>query len=74
MTEAEQWIRKSIAADAKNGMKFQLALDQAVYGEFFRRQGNQAKAQEELGKATEIMGECGADGWVEKYEKKLAEL
>ncbi len=27
-----------------------------------------------LGKAIEILKECGADGWVEKYEKELALL
>jgi len=27
---------------------------------------------ENLGKAIEILKECGADGWVEKYEKELA--
>jgi len=32
------------------------------------------KAQENLGKAIEILKECGADGWVEKYEKELATL
>jgi hypothetical protein len=32
------------------------------------------KAKENLNKAIEIMEECGADGWVEKYEKELAKL
>jgi tetratricopeptide (TPR) repeat protein len=32
------------------------------------------KAQENLGKAVEILKECGADGWVEKYEKELSKL
>jgi tetratricopeptide (TPR) repeat protein len=74
VNEAERWIRQAIAADGKNGMKLALGLDHALYGKFFKRQGDQAKAQEELGKATEIMRECGADGWVVKYEKELAEL
>ncbi len=30
------------------------------------------KARENLGKAIEILEGCGADGWVEKYEKELA--
>jgi hypothetical protein len=29
------------------------------------------KAQENLGKAIEIQKECGADGWVDKYEKEM---
>ena len=28
----------------------------------------------QLNKAIEIMKECGADGWLERYEKELAEL
>jgi len=32
------------------------------------------KARENLGKAIEILKECGADGWVEKFEKELAVL
>ena len=31
-------------------------------------------AVEKLGKAIDIFKECGADGWVEKYEKEIAEL
>jgi hypothetical protein len=32
------------------------------------------KAQEQMNMALEILKECGADGWVEKYERELAEL
>jgi len=31
-------------------------------------------AKENLNKAIEILKECGADGWVEKYEKELAAI
>ena len=31
-------------------------------------------AHEHLKKAIEFMKECGADGWVERYERQLAEL
>ncbi len=40
----------------------------------FRRKGDQSKAKENLNKAIEIFKKCGADGWVEKYEKELALL
>jgi len=40
----------------------------------FKRKGDRLKAQENLGKAIEILKECGADGWVEKYEKELGTL
>jgi len=74
IAEAEQWIQKAIDADDRNGVKWRLGLNHALYGDFFKRQGDRIKAQNEIGKATKIMQECGADGWVEKYEKELAEL
>ncbi len=39
-----------------------------------KRKGEKSKAKENLGKAIEIYRECGADGWVEKYEKELAAI
>src|SRR5512139_4015932 len=72
MSEAEHWIQKAIEADERNRMMYHLGKDYALYGEFFKRKGNRLKAQENLGKAIEILKECGADGWVEKYEKELA--
>jgi class 3 adenylate cyclase/tetratricopeptide (TPR) repeat protein len=74
MPEAETWIRKAIEADKRNGMMFHLGKGYALYAELFRRKGDQSKAKETLGKAIEIFQECGADGWVERYEKELAEL
>ena len=53
---------------------WELGRDYALYAEFFRRKGDQSKAKENLNKAIEILTECGADGWVEKYEKDLAAL
>ena len=53
---------------------FLLGRDYAVYADLFKRKGNRLKAQENLGKAIEIFKECGADGWVEKYEKELVTL
>lgn len=74
MTEAEHWIRKAIEADERNGMRFHLGRDYALYAEFFKRQDDRTKAQENLGKAIDILRERGADGWVEKYEKELTAL
>ena len=48
--------------------------DYALYAELFKRKGDQSKAKENLIKAIDILKECGADGWVEKYQKKLATL
>jgi class 3 adenylate cyclase/tetratricopeptide (TPR) repeat protein len=74
MSEAENRIQKAIEADQKNRTMFHLGKDYALYADLFKRKGDKLKAQENLGKAIEILKECGADGWVEKYEKELAML
>jgi len=55
-------------------MIFFLTQDYALYAELFKRKGDQSKAKENLNKAIKILTECGADGWIEKYEKELALL
>ena len=74
ISETERWIQKAIEADQRNGMMFHLGKDYALYADLFKREGDRLKAQEHLGKAIEILKECGADGWVEKYAKELATL
>jgi class 3 adenylate cyclase/tetratricopeptide (TPR) repeat protein len=74
MREAEKWIREAIEADRQNGVLFELARDLAVFGEVYKRKGDRSKAQENLSKAIEILKECGADGWVRKYEEEKAKL
>jgi class 3 adenylate cyclase/tetratricopeptide (TPR) repeat protein len=74
LSEAEHWIQKAIEADQRNRMMFHLGKDYALYAELFKRKGDRLKAQENLGRAIEILKECGADGWVAKYEKELATL
>jgi tetratricopeptide (TPR) repeat protein len=74
ISEAEKWITKAIETNKKYGHRLYLAIDYALYAELFIRKGDQSKAKENLNKAIEIFKECGADGWVEKYEKELAEL
>ena len=72
--EAEHWIQKAIEADQRNRMMFHLGKDYALYADLFKRKGDRLKARENLGKAVEILKECGADGWVEKAEKELATI
>jgi tetratricopeptide (TPR) repeat protein len=74
MTEAEDWIKKAIEANKRNGMMWNLASDYALYAELFKRKGETLKAKENLSRAIEMFKECGADGWVEKYEKELTAL
>jgi tetratricopeptide (TPR) repeat protein len=72
--EAQDWISKAVEADKRNGMMWHLGKDYALYAELFKRKGDLPKAKENLGKAIKIFKECGADGWVEKYEKELESL
>ena len=74
LTEVERWMEKAIEADSTNGMRFGLGLDHALYGEFFKQQGELDKSRKEFGRAVEILRGCGADGWVKKYEEELAAL
>jgi tetratricopeptide (TPR) repeat protein len=72
--EAENWIQKAFEADQRNGTRFGLGNDYALYAELLKQRGDRLKARENLGKAIEILKECGADGWVNKYQKELALL
>jgi tetratricopeptide (TPR) repeat protein len=74
LSEAEHWIRKAIEADKGNGMMLHLGRDYALYAELHKRKGDQAETKEKLKEAIKIYKECGADGWLEKAEKKLASL
>jgi tetratricopeptide (TPR) repeat protein len=74
LTEAENWIKKAVEADKRNGMRWNLAKDYGTYSVILKKHGEKEQAAEKLGKAIDIFKECGADGWVEKYEKKMAEL
>jgi class 3 adenylate cyclase/tetratricopeptide (TPR) repeat protein len=74
MSEAEEWIKKAVEADKRNGMMFNLGKDYVFYSDFLKGKGDKSNAKENLGKAIDIFNECGADGWVEKYEKELAAI
>ena len=72
--EAEASVRAAIAADERNHTKWYLGQDYAVYSEVCRVKGDVPMARAQLMRAIEIFRECGADGWVEKYEKELFAL
>jgi len=74
ISKAEHWIQKAIEADQRNGMMFRLGRDHALYAELLKRKGARPEGLEHLGKAIEILIECGATGWVEIYEKELAAI
>ena len=72
MSESQAWIQKAVEEDQRNGTRFCLGRDYALYAEWFKRNGDLSNARENLEMAIEIMKVCGADGWVEKYEKELS--
>jgi predicted ATPase/class 3 adenylate cyclase len=72
--ESENWIKKAIKADKKNGMMLHLGKNYVLYAYLLNRKDDRSKAKEYLSKAIEIFKECGADGWADKYEKELAQL
>jgi len=72
--EAENYISRAIEKDTFNGMMWHSARNYVIYSELLNKKGDRSKAKETLGKAIDIFKECGADGWVEKYEKEFAEL
>ena len=74
LADAEEWINRAIEADKLNGQIWHSGRDYVLYADLFKRKGDQSKAKENLCKAIEIFKECGADGWVAKYEKELTEL
>jgi len=74
LSDAEVWFQKAIEADKKNGFRWQLATDHAFYAGWFKKKGDIQGAKEQLTKAIDIFKECGADGWVTRTEKVLAEL
>jgi class 3 adenylate cyclase/tetratricopeptide (TPR) repeat protein len=74
LSEAEDLIRRAIEDDSRNGTRWSLAQDFAQYGELCKRKGDLAMAKEKLSKAIEVFKECGADGWVTKYEEELAKM
>lgn len=72
--ETDKWIKSAIQTAERNHMMWHLAKSRTLYAEFFRRKGDTFKARKQLSKAIEIFRECGADGWVEKYGKRLESL
>jgi tetratricopeptide (TPR) repeat protein len=67
ISDAEDWIKKAI-------MRWFLGSSYALYAELFKRKGDQSRAKENMKKAIKIFKECGADGWVKRFEKELVEL
>ena len=74
LSDAEAWFQKAIDADTRNGFRWQLATDHALYANWFKKKGDIQGAKEQLTKAIDLFRECGADGWVTRTERELANL
>jgi tetratricopeptide (TPR) repeat protein len=74
MSEAEDWVRKAIEVDRKNGTMGELGMAHALYAELLKRKGDLPGAKEQVSKAIEIYRECGADGWLKKAQQDLAAI
>jgi len=74
LSDAEVWFQKAIDADTRNGIRWQLASDHSLYADWFKKKGDIQGAKEQLTKAIDLFGECGAYGWVTRTEKTLSEI
>ena len=74
MAEAEVWIKRAMEVNTKYSTNWELARDYALYADWYKKKGDVSKAREQLTRAIDLFRECGADGWVERTEKTLAEL
>ncbi|MEJ2587071.1 MAG: adenylate/guanylate cyclase domain-containing protein [Deltaproteobacteria bacterium] len=74
MRKADKLIQEAIAVDSQNKNFYDLPQDLAVSAKIHRRMGDQSTVKAALSESVRIYRECGADGWVEKYEKELASL
>jgi tetratricopeptide (TPR) repeat protein len=72
ISAAEEWINKAIESDKRGAIRWYLGRDYALFAELFKRKGDLTNAEKNKNKAINIFRECGAKGWVERYEKELA--
>jgi tetratricopeptide (TPR) repeat protein len=73
LDEAESLIKDAISVDEKNGTRWSLARDFHIYAKLYWRKKDKFNAIEKLTRGIEIMEECGADGWVKRWEDLLLE-
>ena len=73
-TEMMQHLDKAISMFKNMEMNFWLGKSNELLAKYHQQKSDQPKAGEHMNSAIQYMKECGADGWVERYEKALAEL
>lgn len=74
LSKAEVWLKKSIEKNKQYGKIWDLAMDYMLYAELYLQKKDQFMAEEYFEKALKIFKICGADGWIDKYEKKLEKI
>ena len=74
LPEAKKWIIRATDADELNGTKWNLGMDYAMYADISIKEGNLKEAKEKLSLSIDILEDCGADGWVKKYKRRLDNL
>jgi len=72
MSEAEMWIKRSIDFDTNHAIPWYMGKDYILYADWFKKKGDVLKTREQLSKAIDLFRVCGADGWIDTCEKKLA--
>jgi len=73
-SNTEKYIQQTIESDQADGLMFNLAKDYVLYSKYFWKMGDRQKTEENLQQAIKTFKDCGADGWVEKYEGQLAAM
>ncbi|MBU1741085.1 MAG: hypothetical protein KKC37_06030, partial [Proteobacteria bacterium] len=72
--EAEHWIAQAVETHERHGMRFHLAGDYAVKAEQCKLGGDLSRGREHLVMARSIYKDCGAPGWVEIMDERLAAM
>lgn len=67
--DAEALIISAMNVNVKNGMRFFLAKDYALYAKLLKRRGDLVAAEEKLSASIQTFRSCGADGWCKKLSK-----
>ncbi|MBT4267862.1 MAG: AAA family ATPase [Deltaproteobacteria bacterium] len=70
---ALKYLQKAEVLFQEMEMNYYLGRMNETLHRLHKNEGDLQKAQEHLHKAIGFMKECDADGWVERYEKELAE-
>ena len=74
LPRADEYIAKAIELDRRNGTMWSLARDYLTQAEILVRRGEPRRAKEALRLAVQVFGECGADGWRQRTDERLAAI